>query len=258
MRTLGIDLAARPTTTAVCEVEWQGASATMTRLAAGADGAMPLDDAYLISCARTADKVAIDAPFGWPDGFVAAISAHAKLERWPGHAAVDPDEYRAWLTYRETDRFVMDLAGRPLSVSTDKLGITAMRCAHLLDLLAQEGVAIDRTGEQGAVVEAYPAGALYLWGLEHRGYKRSRGAERRAANLRGLTESLPELEISPARRVLCRESDDALDALVCALLARAAAIGRTHRAPPEGRERARREGWIHLPKDASPARLIGA
>ncbi len=43
----------------------------------------------------------------------------------------------------------------------------------------------------------------------------------------------------------CRESDDALDAVICALVARAVTLGQTREPPPESRADA--EGWIHLP-----------
>jgi hypothetical protein len=52
---------------------------------------------------------------------------------------------------------------RPVSVSTDRLGVTAMRCAHLLHRWSN-GQHIDRTGP-GRFVEVYPAAALVRWGL---------------------------------------------------------------------------------------------
>ena len=50
-----------------------------------------------------------------------------------------------------------------------------------------------------------------------------------------------------AFQTICRESDDALDAVLAAVIARAAAVGCT--ALPEGDDRAvaEREGWIHVP-----------
>ncbi len=42
-------------------------------------------------------------------------------------------------------------------------------------------------------------------------------------------------------------SDDAFDAVIAALIARAHAIGGTHEVPPTLREQADREGWIALP-----------
>ena len=57
------------------------------------------------------------------------------------------------------------------------------------------------------------------------------------------------LEFTPGTREQLARSDDAFDALVCAITARAAARGRTHR--PEVGEQARLaavEGWIHVPR----------
>jgi hypothetical protein len=43
----------------------------------------------------------------------------------------------------------------PLSVSADRIGQVAMRCACLLAQLAQQGYAVDRSGG-GKVAEVYP------------------------------------------------------------------------------------------------------
>jgi hypothetical protein len=59
----------------------------------------------------------------------------------------------------------------------------------------------------------------------------------------------------PGVREACAESDDALDAVLCALIARAAALGLTEPPPPDGLEPARVEGWIHLPRSGSLAQL---
>jgi len=45
-------------------------------------------------------------------------------------------------------------------------------------------------------------------------------------------------------------SDDAFDAVIAALIARAHALGGTHDVPPTLREQAAREGWIALPSVA--------
>src|SRR5712691_13071857 len=59
----------------------------------------------------------------------------------------------------------------PLSVSADRIGHVAMRCACLLALFAQQGHDVDRGGS-GKIVEVYPAASLKAWGLPYRGYKR--------------------------------------------------------------------------------------
>ena len=107
-------------------------------------------------------KVGIDAPFGWPLEFVEALGIYSEKGEWPATEA-------RLLTLRATDRWVRELTGRdPLSVSTDKISFTAMRCARLLTEYGQRWEPVDRSGA-GRIVEVYPAAALRQWGLEPRG-----------------------------------------------------------------------------------------
>jgi hypothetical protein len=138
---------------------------------------------------------------------------------------------------------------RPLSVAADKLGVTAMRCAHLLSTWAAAGSSVDRTG-RGTLVEVYPAGALVRWGLNGGGYKGGDGAPLQAL-VRRVCEALPCLELSEDDRQLCERDDDAFDALVAALVARAAHLGLTNGPPPSLQAQAAEEGWIHLPLHGS-------
>lgn len=68
-----------------------------------------------------ATATGIDAPFSWPIPFREALVMHGKAGGWPG-------DYRS-LRYqvRATDLFVDGIARRPLSVSTDRIGVTAMQ-----------------------------------------------------------------------------------------------------------------------------------
>ncbi len=195
-----------------------------------------------------ADSIGIDAPFGWPDAMVDAVERHARGEPWP-------QVERERLRYRETDRFVHRRARvLPLSVSSDRIAVCAWRCA---ELLSARGV--DRTGA-GGVVEVYPAGALAIWGLPHRGYKRNArttavtARDRRGSILDGIRRVAGERLELPEEAVL--ETDDGFDAFVSALVARAAAIEQTIPPPPEQREIAAREGWIHLPLPDSLATVL--
>jgi len=109
----------------------------------------------------------------------------------------------------------------------------------------------------GRLVETYPAAALRRWGLlGRRGprYKAGRAADRageRAERARMLDALRDEgegwLVVDDECAVRALESDHVLDAMVCALVAVAARHGATAPAPPEDRERAVREGWIHVP-----------
>ena len=55
-------------------------------------------------------------------------------------------------------------------MSTDLVGVAAMRCASLLDSLAVRGMPVDRSGS-GLVMEVYPAAALREWQLSRKAYK---------------------------------------------------------------------------------------
>ena len=216
------------------------------------DLASGLDDAALLDAIDGADKVGIDAPFGWPDEFVEAVSAHHNRAGWPG-AGEDQDVYRFHLSFRETDRRLIERGSRrPLSVSTDLIGVVAMRCAYLLDRLAARGDPVDRAGS-GRVIEAYPAPALVSWGLSAVGYKSRVGVARIPELLNQLEEGLGGIQMTPQQREAAGADHNQFDALVASLVARAAALGLTQ--PPESEEergRAVREGWIHVPTNPLP------
>ena len=107
---------------------------------------------------------------------------------------------------------------------------------------------------------------MYLWGIERGAYKTSKVSERREAEMGARAELVAALEAkapwlgwAPEARAACVMSDDALDALLAALIARAAALQLTFSPPAEEVELARREGWIHLPQKGSlPLLLSGA
>lgn len=233
MLTLGIDLAASPTRTAICQLEWSGARARVVSLACRAS------DGDLLALIGRADKVGIDVPLGWPDAFVAAIASYGPGGPWP-------DSMSEPLRLRSTDRFVREKTGiTPLTVSADKIAAPAMRAAALLTAYSRENGTVERTG-LGRIVEVYPAAALYMWGFTHTRYK---GKERRAErillleNFRRATSWLDLDDVVPA----CESDDNAFDALIAALVARAAAVGLTEAVPPELEASAAREGWIALP-----------
>ena len=96
------------------------------------------------------------------------------------------------------------------------------------------------------MAEVYPAASLKLWGLPYRGYKQPRNLGVLSELVTALQAAAPWLELGAHDR-LYRTSHDALDAVVAALTARAAALGLTLRADPERQPQASREGWIALP-----------
>lgn len=257
MRTLGIDLSATAKKTAYCVVEWQNGQALVQTPVLGAD-----DDA-LIAQMQQANCTGIDAPFGWPEEFLAAVVAYSEQGAWPIEGvstAAEAAAHRARLRYRETDRFVAERARLPLSVSSDRIAVTAMRCAQLLTTYAERDGrgAIDRSGDDG-IVEVYPGAALVVWSdetaqvvLDPQGYKGAGGADKRKALLDALGAAAPYLGLDEQTQALCAANDDALDALLSALIARAAVIEQTMR--PRTMQQtasAHVEGWIHLPEVGS-------
>ena len=242
MRTIGVDLAASPRTTAVSVITWRDGAAYVDPPGLG------YDDERLLALLRDtdpSDRVGVDCPFGWPMEFVAAITAHARREAWPGRGRRS-DEHRRSLWFRETDRRVRADTGRAgLSVSFDRLGAVAARWAHLADALTTAGIEVDRTGA-GRFVEVYPAAARRRWGL---------GGVR---SLPTLLSAAPWLRLDEGAMEVYGRDEHAFDALVASLAARATALGLTDPPPSSLRERARVEGWIHLPRPDTLHRLPAA
>lgn len=222
-------------------IDWSGHTARVVELTVGAS------DAQIVAVAPTVASLGIDCAFGWPDEFVAFITGHAaaeRLERLPSEREGSGMDWRRRLAYRETDRVTRRLTGRwPLSVSTDRLGLTAMHCAALLESIGDTIGPVDRAGG-GVAAEVYPSATLRGWGFSTVGYKSD--AVIRAVLLDALRERAPWLDIG-AVADLMTGSDDAFDAVIAALAARAHALGLWHRPPPECLDRAVREGWIVLP-----------
>lgn len=237
MRTAGVDLAAESTRTALAIVEWTPERAHVEQLN------LNVTDSEITDAATDVTKLGVDCAFGWPDEFVAFITDHANLARPP--AADGGMEWRRMLAFRETDRNVHENTGRwPLSVSTDRLGLTAMRCAGLLGRLAASGRVVDRSGREGVVVEVYPGATLRLWGWDTRGYRTDPDVRR--SLVERMERDAPWLEIG-AHVGLMVDSSDAFDAVIAALTARAAALGQYGHPTSEQQARAEREGWIALP-----------
>ena len=263
--TLGIDLASQPKNTAICWVGWRSGQATVAALLKGVDedGGDPLDDELLMRAMRepwhglpTPSKIAVDAPLGWPVDFVRGVSGPSG---WP----VGPDGDRRRLERRATDHWIHHTTGKqPLSVTTDRIAYAAMRAAGLLsEYSATTGAETDRTGMIGAICEAYPDPAIRRFGLWPVDVAARESAEGQARPLRErlvarLASAAPGLEISPAHRRVCVDSDDCLDALICALVARAAERGVTEPPPKEIAVEARSEGWIHVPTRVAIHKLV--
>lgn len=238
----GIDLAAEAERTAMAVLEPAGDRLRIRELVLG------VGDGEIVGVARESTCAGVDVPFGWPEPFLATVLAHQRGElEAPESTGRDWRRDRAM---RGTDYVVRARTGLwPLSVSTDRIGLPALRWAGIAARLAAHGVDTARDGS-GRVAEVYPAGALACWGFPARGYKGRVGAGRRALLVEELTRAWPWLDWH-GEEAACRASDDLLDAVLCALVAREVDRGRTARPGPEQREITRREGWVHLPR--SPA-----
>jgi len=247
MITAGVDLASQARATAACVIEWSGQEATVVEVATG------VGDDRITALVGDVDKLGIDVPLGWPTAFVEAVSGHTRDGSWPG-SYVHAEDTSA-LRYRRTDLWLWDLLkSPPLSVSTDRIALPAMRAASLLARMPDRAP-LDGSG---VVVEAYPAGALRRWGFPSRNYKRPENAAARRELLgRLLAETAGWLRVGAPEVERCRASDDALDAVVAALIARAAAVGLVEEIPPAERDAARREGWVAVPHADSLGRLAG-
>lgn len=236
MRTAGVDLAADTKKTALATVQWGTGREVAEQVEVAAT------DERIVEVAAQVGAIGIDCAFGWPDDYVEFVSRHARGERVDLTRDRGAD-WRRRLAYRETDRDIHRRTGfRPLSVATDRLGLTAMHCAALLDAIGDRIGPVARSGS-GRVVEVYPA-ALRVWDLLRPGYKADSSV--RSALLESFRERHAWLDLEAVADEMIR-SDDAFDAVIAALIARAHAVGGTYAVPPEQLDRADREGWIALP-----------
>jgi predicted nuclease with RNAse H fold len=234
----GLDMAAEPKGTALAIIDWLPGKAELVTLELG------VNDEMVIEQTSEAVKLGIDCALGWPLEFIQFLNNQSQTN--------GSIESRRRLAYRETDRHVREITGRwPLSVSTDRLGMTAIRCAGLLSKLAATGTAIDRTGA-GKIVEIYPGASLGLWGFDRAGYRSD--ADIRARLIAELENQAPWLNLG-AFKPLMIESCDAFDSVIAALAARAAHLGQYEGPKSEQLRQASLEGWVALP-NAPIAELV--
>lgn len=237
MITAGVDLAAEARGTAVAVISWDLARARVTTLIEGAD------DSDVLAVVQNADKVGVDCPFGWPMEFVRLVHDHER-----GQLAAPPSSGRDWrrgLTMRLTDQHIHQVTGlMPLSVAADRISHAALRWAAIAATLEERGLDVSRDGS-GLLAEVYPAAALRHWQLPNRGYKGAANRSVRHGLVDRLLAQTPWLDLGEHAES-CRSSDHALDAVLCALVARAVVLGATD--PPGPHQPiAAVEGWIHVP-----------
>lgn len=126
-----------------------------------------------------------------------------------------------------------------------------MRAARLFSELGQRGLPVSRE-ETGSLVEAYPEAALSVWGFSASGYKGAKARQARRNLLAAIEAATGRwLHFDGEVHDACESSDDVLDALLAALVARAVAQGLCEPPPEDIVPRAKTEGWIALPKAGS-------
>jgi hypothetical protein len=247
VKTAGLDLSSQEKKSAICVIEWSRGQARIEELTLG------FSDARFRELADSVDKLGIDVPLGWPMDFASAVSRHSEEGTWPTtYRHSEMESFR----YRRTDIYVRRTTGlNPLSVSTDRLGIPAMRAAALLSSLGRR-IKLDGSG---VIAEVYPAAALTRWGFQSRQYKgKPHQASRRllVASFAGAIHDF--LPLSGNHLAQCEASDDVFDALIAALVTRAASIGAIDSIPADERSASLREGWIALPREGSLGLLPAA
>ena len=264
MRTFGIDLASQPADTASCLIEWRDNEAAVVELARGTDRfGDRLSDKRLLHAivgnlyGPAPTMTAIDAPLGWPILFAQVIGNQAE---WPDSLEENP----ANLLRRATDIHVADVTGkRPLAVTTERIAYAAMRANRILGQLQRASdLTVDRSGLTGVICETYSDAALRQFGLwpdglaRHVSYKDRSDESVRRQIVEGLYRRAPWLTFEDTNSALLQASDDCLDALLCALVAKACVQRQTQ--GPTDEALASVEGWIHLPDSASTLeKLIG-
>jgi predicted RNase H-like nuclease len=106
------------------------------------------------------------------------------------------------------------------------------------------------------VVEVYPAAALRVWGFDPRAYKTANHASTRALLVTALRLRTPWLAMTTDQSNHLEHDDDVLDALIAALIARAAATGLIEEPLAEDMTTILREGWIALPRPGTLDKLV--
>lgn len=209
MKFVGIDLAVDPRNCRVCVLEGNA----VTHVGHGRSALEHPE--WLVDHCSGANAVGVDVPLGWPKPFIDALRDYeigVALNR-------DRRPYRL----RTTDAWIAETLPQcltrharpptPFSVSTDKLGATAMVGTILLEALSGEfRLSPRQSAVPRAVLEVYPAASLWCWGLRHRDIEVSTALDK-------LREAFG-LEIREADGGQLLESRHRFDALIAALTAR--------------------------------------
>nr|WP_304502263.1 DUF429 domain-containing protein [Brachybacterium sp. FME24] len=236
---VGIDLAEDPKRTGIAHLRDEGTKVVVENVGVGAD-----DDA-IVTAIMTSRKTGVDVPFGWPRPFVELVEAH-RTAALPPPPSTGP-EWRREVLFRATDLEVKRRVGKtPLSVAADKIAYPAIRWAGIAARLREQGVPVTPDGH-GVACEVYPGAALVAWQLADLKHKGTKGTEGRSVLVEQLSARLPWLDWA-GHKDACVDDDNALDAVIAAVVARDVDRGRAVPPPPELADLAAEEGWIWLPE----------
>ena len=241
MQFCGIDLAAEPQYTGLATLSAEASALVVEAVAVG------VTDEQLVHAVSHAHGTGVDVPLGWPKTFVEFIQDHAQqtLEAPVNTAGT----WRRSLALRTTD---IDLHRRtgltPLSVSANLIAYPAFRWAGIEANLRDDNIDVNRDGS-GAIAEVYPAAALYRWAIPHTRYKGPKNYAARQLVINALSSRFVELDWN-GFDTLALADDNALDAVIAALVRYQIHLGHCEGPPEHLRDIAQVEGWIWVPKSA--------
>jgi len=270
MQTLGADVA---NSTGLCILDWINGIPTVQSLAVR-DVTSIVVEKETRTILNNQGWAAIDTGFGYPQHFSGIVSAMAGGGHWPNLTAPSHAGLAGSPWVRFTEKAVRDdlkhavhvsiqkkYLGGPGSLVTQMItGIVATYASVRQSLLGAE--VHDLVGLRSHVIEVYPAAALVLWGakLNVKGNSARlapyKDPVQRAARqaIYDLIKSGTGLICTTAEEAEFLRSGDALDALVCALLAylvgtsgHATCPCAFHINDQVALGLVANEGWIHIP-----------
>lgn len=235
----GIDLAAEARSTGLATLS-VGESSVLV-----ADVAVGVADEQLIEAVTHSAGTGVDVPLGWPMAFVELIQQHANQTLAAPETTAG--SWRRTLALRTTDLEVHRRTGlTPLSVSANLIAYPAFRWAGVEARLRERNIDVSRDGS-GVIAEVYPAAALYRWGIPHTGYKGRQRQQVRQTMVQAISRQFKTLDWNGFADFAVAD-DNALDAVVSALVQYQIHGGHCQEPPEHLRAIAQREGWIWVPK----------
>lgn len=277
LRVVGIDLSCEPGRTGVAVAEWESRTKSLRLVTVCKGTALPRRPAETVvaQLARVIRSVAhdaanllyaIDVPMGWPVEFRRRLQQSELVRAGVGWRS--SSDRKSWkkdwdaVRLRQTDTWIAEkLPVTPFSVSTDKLGATAMLARHLLHALGGPRLVLPSAVKRSGVIEVYPAATFAAHGNEESlkalwaeflGPKKLSVSKR---NKRALKRGMPLLReagvsgdvVCPTDRLLTEHEWDAMWCLVAAgdfLSAPSRSVGYTKARKRKNAPQVAEEGFI--------------